>query len=598
MPIGRTGCKGTAGPSPNPGFWFAPIPDKFSLLKAMGGKVDNQLPVHNVNQWHIYNEAVDSSYIGGTNAPTVALGVMGTAPDGTNTAQKIVETSTTTSLQFHQMIANALPNSTRMPGGFVLRLAVFAKAAERQRIQLRLGVFPDGNSGSSSLNQCTTTYDLFNGVIAIPNTALNQTGTISVQPGQAAMIPFGSGWYCCQMDMIVPYAGVFNVPGQMNFNDLWAGMSLDAGVGNAASNISYAGVTGNGVYTWKSTCMFPQAWAMPGKQVFFDDFTSLSTVDTTNTQGTNFKWWVNNRWAQIGWRQTDGVIPTSSGAFSAASSVLKINPTNQNQAVSMMSALYSGSIGGAVVGQSWTPPFLFEMNFATQANSDWGLSAVTNQMLGLKLLNNYNASLGVNNPQGLRLEVMQGNIAQTQFQGTAIRLFYPFNQVEGSEGFAGWALTNGYPPWYSPEGYSLAQNDRVLDTADGNFYAAGLSTTPGTPPHSDLAHWTLLDVTNAGQVNPPYAAKAVCPSTDYTAQQTYSMLVLPPTSYSSCGLVLTFINGMPANRTPPINSGGAFGISSNFGPWVPGWEVDSYVISLYPGNNNSFGKWDWVSVTQ
>ncbi len=90
-----------------------------------------------------------------------------TAPDGTTTADKLVEDSTT---NIHQIIQNAASGI-----GSVETFSVFAKQAERQWVVLQLG------SGASSY------FNL-------------ATGTIGTTVGATATITnFGNGWYRCSI---------------------------------------------------------------------------------------------------------------------------------------------------------------------------------------------------------------------------------------------------------------------------------------------------------------------------------------------------------------------------------------------------------------
>ena len=281
------------GPGPHYVF-FGAIPDRFNLLVPghPPTQIDKQFAANNINQWTLYNTV----YSGGADAVTSSLGAFTTAPDGTNTAQKIVETTTNS---VHSL--TALPTIGDSPGVlYDMRLAVFAKAAERTRIVLKI------EQTSTFFQSSRTVFDLAGGQVAVPGTAVGGGGFDYV-PIQDIILPFGNGWYLCMID-VKCNAGTLN-QGQIAY------FELDAGSGTAAIDNSYTGDGTSGVYTWRSTMLPPAAWGMSGQRVFFDDFDdpTLSQIDLTNSRAPGFTWYINNEWP--GYRS--GSSPGSPGSPNA-----------------------------------------------------------------------------------------------------------------------------------------------------------------------------------------------------------------------------------------------------------------------------------------
>jgi hypothetical protein len=93
MPAFR--CSGSTGQAPTTSF-FGGVPDKFNMLcpghcaeNDPRNPIDSAFAANFVNQWTIYNPTV----WGGANTASASFVTGQTAPDGTTTAAKMVESS-------------------------------------------------------------------------------------------------------------------------------------------------------------------------------------------------------------------------------------------------------------------------------------------------------------------------------------------------------------------------------------------------------------------------------------------------------------------------------------------------------------------------
>jgi hypothetical protein len=142
-----------------------------------------------------------------TKTRTTVTGNVAAAPDGTTTADKVVEATDVAS-------SRNVQQSYSVTSGVTYGLSIYAKAAERSAINLRPGNgFAAGN----------VTFDLFAGT-------LTNTGAVVASSITAA----GSGWYRC----FAAFAATSSTTGA-------AQILLSSG-----GVVIYDGVAGNGVYLW------------------------------------------------------------------------------------------------------------------------------------------------------------------------------------------------------------------------------------------------------------------------------------------------------------------------------------------------------------
>jgi hypothetical protein len=129
------------------------------------------------------------------------------APDGTTTADKIVETTANGAHGIYQTCATT--------AGQPYTQSCFAKAAERTFL-----VMTEGNNVTS-----TAVFNLSTGVVS------SVTGNGSPS---AAIVALGDGWYWCSL----------------TFTPIAATANLQIRASNAASSGGYTGTAGSGIYAW------------------------------------------------------------------------------------------------------------------------------------------------------------------------------------------------------------------------------------------------------------------------------------------------------------------------------------------------------------
>jgi hypothetical protein len=138
------------------------------------------------------------------------------APDNTTTADKLLEDTTASSSHFISQ------NQTLTANLFYI-LSVYAKAAERSRIVLRVGNSTNWVAGTPSVG-----FDLSTGILFSVSGDSTSSGTIE---------PVGNGWYRCS---IIAQFGTTTASGGLVIN-------LDNG-----ASITYTGDGTSGAYIWGS----------------------------------------------------------------------------------------------------------------------------------------------------------------------------------------------------------------------------------------------------------------------------------------------------------------------------------------------------------
>ena len=164
------------------------------------------------------------------------------APDGTLTAQKLVET---TAAGLHQLYGNTISGITAIPYTY----SVYAKYSGRQWIALQIG-------GS-------TYFDLLNGVVGTSTSG--STGTIT---------SVGNGWYRCSTTRTL---GVGTVP-------------LEIYLGNSNGGASYTGDGYSGIFIWGAQL---EAGSFATSYINTVASTVTRAADSASMTGTNFSSWYN-----------------------------------------------------------------------------------------------------------------------------------------------------------------------------------------------------------------------------------------------------------------------------------------------------------------
>jgi hypothetical protein len=156
----------------------------------------------------------NASYWSKTRTTITANAVL--APDNTTTADKLIEDTTASSSHY-------ISQNQTLTANLFYTMSVYAKAAERSRIVLRVG-----NSGSWVAGSAAVGFDLSTGILFSVSGDSTSSGTIQ---------PVGNGWYRCS---ITAQFGATTTSGGLVIN-------LDDGTG-----ITYTGNGTSGVYIWGS----------------------------------------------------------------------------------------------------------------------------------------------------------------------------------------------------------------------------------------------------------------------------------------------------------------------------------------------------------
>jgi hypothetical protein len=146
------------------------------------------------------------------NATQTAAAIM--APSGTVAGTRIVETSATGAHDYYQTFTKASSSLT-------YAFSVYVKAAERNRVQLSIGI-----TGGSAYAQ----FSLASGTVASSGT----TGS-GMTHLQSDIVPAGGGWYRCSV-----------VATTDSSTSVATAITLMSGAGTT----SYAGNTSSGLYVW------------------------------------------------------------------------------------------------------------------------------------------------------------------------------------------------------------------------------------------------------------------------------------------------------------------------------------------------------------
>lgn len=523
MPAFRT--SGSTGQAPTTTF-FGVVPDKLSMLVPAHSDsgsnlfIDSNLAqARNINQWTIFN----TTFIGGANANSVTLGAMITAPDGTNTAQRIVETTTNSQ---HSLSAVGQNGGSAFGSGVTMRTAVFAKAAERTRIALTMRT---QNVGGDNL---VTVFDLVGGQIGVAPTYTPGADTWTNLAAQ--IVPFGNGWYLCQMEAFLPT--IF----QGSQKHILTDFMIDANSGTAAQNTSYVGDVSKGLYAWNSVMLPARAWGL-NTPTFFDDFTSLSTIDTGNTKAPGFKWYQGSAWPNPGFQATPETV-----TFSVSGSVVTIHyVSGTGNNLTLNTAAYDGA--GGFVGTAFQTPFLWETNHF------FGLTGIgtdpqhtTFWSTNVERFLNPFADIGAGSHGFPACELDPIELVFAE-QGYFFSMFYGPNG-EAMGGINEFGSSPGFSVWLPDKAYGAT----TIIGYQGQLYQAQITTTAGHAPPSFPAEWQVF---TTSPPNPPSTKTFIL---DYSNPNNVYSFLMVNESFTEAGFLMLFVNGV------------YIGFYGKFGPAVAG----------------------------
>jgi len=548
-----------------------PICDRINMLQpghnvGAGNAHDAVLKADNINQWTIYN----TLFAGGANAVTVTLGAMATAPDGTNTAQKIVETTTNS---VHALQAIAQPGSGNSAittvAWHVERLAVIAKAAERTRIALVISDFWYPNQPSLTKG-VVAVYDLAGGQIAVPGAVFGTAVAPLWQAiGQSITLLSGGGggWYLCTLDVIIG-ANTSDSLGPA------ATFLIDNGSGLAPQSTTYTGDASKGILTWRSNMLPPRAWALT-EQIFFDDFNDLSTIDLTNSNAAGFNWYISGNFPQF------GGFPTSASDLSVASSILKIGARLDTNPSEMLSIAYKTPFVNGLnpwLGNTFTLPVLMEASWSWDTTpvplftaSFWIRDAVSLGTQLQPLLYPPTGQLPFQ-PAG-EIDIFENSAAPAGYVPYITSSTSASPQVGGEEEKSVNTPLDSITVW-NP-GTRFIPGNKVFWM--GTYYLNTNTSIGNMPPNASF--WSVT------------AAPVPVLNIDFSQQHVYSMLWIPYVGANDFGQILHFFDG--------IFAGGIC-----YGPEALPGQGSNYMQAadnlLWPiflqGGNNYNNFVDWVSV--
>jgi len=534
----------STGPAPVTSWFGAALPDRGFTIAIPGFWTNTNVGAGNgpyftnqtvntslIANWNPYN----TQYSGGANAATMVLGAAVLAPDGTMTANHITET-TTTSLHIMESIYSSA-------GIFLYRrFAVIAQAAERTRMTMSVGLAPGVGGGSEA--GCRTVFDLANVQIGVANTRYG-TDTNWI-PGNAQITQLTAGpnpWCLCVMDLRSSF-NIF-VPG--NYGCVTVGPEPGSGTGSAT--FSYLGVSGSGINVWKTSFLPQRAWGI-NNVIFFDDFTSMSTIDINNTLQPGFNWyvgWLN--WPLQNISPGHGNPIPSSGFLSVANSILTIDASTNNAAgrwdINPMTAAYLSGSWPPPTGQPMTPVSyvgnafqvanggLFECRFASTPNSGIANTRgvaffeISAETLIAQNYVAYNSAPGggIIGPTWSEIDFNEIFSIAGSYQGTFTLFGDNQGKVNstGSQAEENTAATPRYQLWLSAGTYGVS-GFNVPVGWNGQLYTPNTTVTPGQNPPDSNANWNVF----TPAANQPIVANTLM--VDYTQQHTWSTLRLPDRS--------------------------------------------------------------------
>lgn len=569
--------------------WFgSPIPDRINMLQP-GHQLQGTGPIHdsvskadNVNQWTILNTVFN----GGANVNTVSLGALATAPDGTNTGQKIVEA---TNNGLHQMQSGVFMNAVANAlSGMPLRLAVIAKAAERTRIVLTV-------QGPNNDWGVRTVFDLAGVQIGVAGTRFGTSANwdpdgrgITLIAVADTITSLGNGWCLCIQDIVLgdPRGPVWT-----------ALLSLDNGSGTAARSDSYAGDGTSGVLTWRSNMLPTGAYGI-SQQSFFDDFLSMSTIDANDTRASGFNWYTHMTFPHFFFTG-----PPTPGSYTVSGSVLTCQGTNDGFKIEVLNtcavAPFSPdsptlapqfSLTGKspyYIGKAFKAPYLME------ANLHWDDTSFTSRPPnpGTSFWSGNIGTLFDLSPPGVGgkgyLPHLETDMYEDFQDFPKTTLFTVTPAIFGNAEISAIGVTNPadtYPIWTSAILYTPVARVFYLGTVYDALQQTGPGgTKPATVPGTDGTIWNPLT-----PGTPPLGP--IVAGVNYSNFHTYSILRLPYNSKFDPGIFMMFFDGMATVATtygPDCFANRVFQITDDEG----------FPIFLQTAINYSLFV-DWVSVYQ
>lgn len=505
MSGGVFGARGSTGPAPTTVF-MAPVPDRYNMLLQMyvresPTRINNvkMIAANTIDKWTPWN----LSLAGGANTNTISLGSAAEAPDGTNTAFKIVEGSNN---GVHFFVAGYPEGSSQRQQK---RFAAFCKAAERTRVYMSIG-FAQGCSFESGAR---VVFDLAVGQVGVA------AAPYGPDPGwivkNTEITPYGNGWYLCKIDVAVTL--------QSN-GILSCAIGPDSGSGTGALSNSYLGNGSSGIYIWRTNVLPPRAWGMNNVS-YFDDFTDTSGIDMANSKAPGFGWYTSVNWIDPSYVNVPPIqYPVSGPYISQSGSTITLN--NSGNLTSLWSAVRNGT---SYTGNAYQPPLLWEYNI--KWNNDAPLAnppaAVWTQMTEMLLAPTDPTAVHVYS----EIDFMEAGGGTNGAVAIAAIFDNDFTALR-----SGGQMWMGYPPWINGKGFGPGQ----VVHYNGVLYQS-LVVTQADQPDISPTKWGLY----TPLVNEPTLANSILH--DWNQFHTYACLWLNDNSVfdiTDTGEIMFFCNGI------------------------------------------------------
>ena len=203
----------------------------------------------------LYSERFDDAWWPKTRSSVTANATA--APDGSITADKLVEDSTASATHRFDSSSVSFPSGTAT-------LSLFAKSNERSRLALQW----DGTvSGAASSASCT--FDLNAGTTGTP------AATVNISSPVASIVRHANGWH----RIILTATASASFTGTVRVNLL-----------DASGNISYTGDGSSGLYVWGAQL---EAGASPTSYIPTTTAAATRSADVASISESNFSGWYN-----------------------------------------------------------------------------------------------------------------------------------------------------------------------------------------------------------------------------------------------------------------------------------------------------------------
>lgn len=215
------------------------------------------------------------------------------SPDGTLTADKLVEDTTVSNTHFITQTKNATSNT--------MTFSCYAKAAERTRFQLQ------AYEATTPASPVSALFDLSTG------TVVSSTGNTT----SAYMVPVGNGWYrCVATGTAALVSTTWNI-------------RLASG-----SDAFYTGDGTSGLYIWGAQL---EQGSFPTSYIPTTSAQVTRSTDVATMTGTNFSDW---------YRQDEGTFTTISSTIARTETDKRIISVNNGTTSNNIGLHYGGSSGG------------------------------------------------------------------------------------------------------------------------------------------------------------------------------------------------------------------------------------------------------------